>query len=45
MQHVIHTVLSVYLRGVTLLFAAGGIGCAAVLVMTLWEDVKTMAGH
>ncbi len=45
MQHLGHLLAVGLLNTISFLFAVGGIGCAAVLVMTFWEDVKTVTGH
>lgn len=45
MQHLGHWLAGGLLRGLEFLFAVGGIGCVIVLVMTFWEDLKTVTGH
>ena len=45
MHQFTHSLTAAFLEFITLLFAIGGIGCVIVLMMTFWEDVRTIAGH
>lgn len=45
MNHLLHVLFSDFIKLVTLLFMIGVGGCLVVLVMTFWEDLKTIAGH
>jgi len=45
MNHVVQILIAFYLRFVSYLFGAGMVGCSAVLILTFWEDVKTIAGR
>lgn len=45
MQHLGHVLAVALLDCLPFLFAAGTAGCVIVLVMTVWEDVKTVTGH
>jgi hypothetical protein len=44
-QHFGHFLAVALLDSLDLLFALGAIGCFFVLVMTFWEDLRTIAGH
>lgn len=45
MSHLFHLVAATYLDFVSALFGIGMIGCLAVLLMTFYEDVKTVFGY
>lgn len=44
MSHISHLFAVSYLDFVSTLFGIGMIGCFAVLVMTFYEDMKTILG-
>lgn len=45
MQHLGHLLAAGFLDSLSFLFAVGAAGCMVVLVMTFWEDLKTVTGH
>lgn len=45
MHHIFRLFVSALFGTVTFLFVLGGIGCVIVLLMTFWEDLKTIAGR
>lgn len=45
MQHLGHLLAVGLLDSLSFLFAVGGAGCIVVLVMTFWQDLKTLAEH
>jgi len=45
MHHLFQIVIAFYLRFVSYLFGVGMVGCGGVLILTFWEDLKTIAGH
>ena len=45
MSHLLHLVAATYLDFVATMFGIGMIGCLAVLLMTFFEDVKTIFGY
>ncbi len=45
MHHLTHLFAAALLDSLSFLFAVGGIGCCLVLLMTFWEDVRTIAGR
>jgi len=44
-NHLLHVLFSDFISVVTFLFMIGVSGCFVVLLMTFWEDLKTIAGH
>lgn len=45
MAHLFHLLFGAFLWSVTALFLIGISGTVMVLIITGWEDVKTIAGH
>jgi len=44
-NHLLHVLFSDFINVVTFLFMIGVGGCLVVLVMTFWQDLKTIAGY
>ncbi len=45
MSHLLHNALNAVIESITFLFVVGSVGCVAVLVLTFWQDLKTLIGH
>ena len=45
MHSTIYFALNVFLVGLETLFGIGLIGCTIVLLMSFWDDVKTILGQ
>lgn len=45
MQHVFHSAFSALMHVLVFLFFLGVTGCVFVVVITFWDDMKTIAGH
>lgn len=44
-SHLLNVLFLDFIQVVTFLFMIGVVGCVAVLMMTFWEDLKTIAGY
>jgi hypothetical protein len=44
-SHLLNVLFLDFIKAVTFLFMIGVAGCVAVLVMTFWEDLKTIASY
>jgi len=44
-RHLLDVLFLDFIKAVTFLFMIGVAGCVAVLVMTFWEDLRTIVGY
>jgi CHASE3 domain sensor protein len=45
MQHVFEAAFSVLIQVLVVLFSLGVAGCLFVVVISFWDDIKTIASH
>lgn len=45
MQHVFESAFSALMQVLVVLFSLGAAGCVVVVVITFWDDIRTIASH